>query len=222
MLALLPRPRSVTGKAAPAGGQAIRLLAAQPRRAKEWQPAAITLRNLRHQTMAELSPQPHRGPCSSRRAGSFTAAVVAESRRPQPHVRNKQGTSNSGTQPPTTITSMARIHARSGQPLTVTLNGTVRVLTYKQEAGGSSPSPPLAQSLQMRCFEALLGRMWRHREQATRHSALESRPNVVGGAVGRRRAECHARCLRSAPDQACSLLVPSEGVVSLSPNPPIR
>ena len=31
---------------------------------------------------------------------------------------------------------------RSGQPLAVTLNGTVRVLTYKQEVGGSSPSPP--------------------------------------------------------------------------------
>jgi len=69
-------------------------------------------------------------------------------------VGNKQGTSNCGTQPPSTILWDPRIHARSGQPLALTLNGTVRGLTYKQEAGGSSPSPPIAQPLQMRHFEA--------------------------------------------------------------------
>ena len=55
------------------------------------------------------------------------------------------GTSNSGTQPLTTIINITWIHARSGQPLAMTLNGTVRGLTYKQEAGGSSPSPPTLQ-----------------------------------------------------------------------------
>jgi hypothetical protein len=85
---------------------------------------------------------------------------------------NKQGTSNCGTQPNTTISSITCNHARSGQPLALTLNGTVRGLTYKQEAGGSSPSPPIAQSLQIRRFKARLCRMLRRREQATRHSAL--------------------------------------------------
>ncbi len=65
---------------------------------------------------------------------------------------NKQGTSNHGIQPPTTIISITWIHARRGQPLAVTLNGTVRGLTYKQEAGGSSPSPPMSKALQNRRF----------------------------------------------------------------------
>jgi hypothetical protein len=38
-----------------------------------------------HKTMAELSPQPHRDPWASRRASSFTEAIVAEPRRTQPH-----------------------------------------------------------------------------------------------------------------------------------------
>ena len=56
---------------------------------------------------------------------------------------NKQGTSNRGTQPPTTIIGITWIHARSGQPLALTLNETVRGLTYKQEVAGSSPAPPM-------------------------------------------------------------------------------
>jgi hypothetical protein len=100
------------------------------------------------ETMAQHSPHPQRDTCSSRRAGSFTGALALW-RDAQVNGGNKQGTSNSGTQPLTTITSIARNHARSGQPLAVTLNGTVRGLTYKQEAGGSSPSPPIEQSLQI-------------------------------------------------------------------------
>ena len=38
----------------------------------------------------------------------------------------------------------------------MTLNGTVRGLTYKQEAGGSSPSPPIPKALQTVRFEAAL------------------------------------------------------------------
>ena len=90
------------------------------------------------------------------RAGSFTEALALWRDAHHGDGGNKQGTSNCGTQPPTTIVGSPRIHARSGQPLLLTLSGTVRGLTYKQEAGGSSPSPPIAQSLQMRHFEALL------------------------------------------------------------------
>ena len=38
----------------------------------------------------------------------------------------------------------------------MTLNGTVRSLTYKQEVGGSSPSPPIANTLQIGHFEGLM------------------------------------------------------------------
>jgi hypothetical protein len=109
-------------------------------------------------TMTHQSPHPQRAACSSRRVGSFTETLALW--RDALHVNggNKQGTSNCGTQPPTTIATDPRIHARSGQPLAVTLNGTVRDLTYKQEAGGSSPSPPIPQPLQIGHFDALLAR----------------------------------------------------------------
>ena len=74
---------------------------------------------------------------------------------------NKPGTSNCGTQPPTTSISIARIHARSGQPLAAMLNGTVRVLPYKQEVAGSSPAPPIPKALQTVRFEAALCRILR-------------------------------------------------------------
>jgi hypothetical protein len=78
--------------------------------------------------------------------------ATAVARPPRADGGNKQGTSNRGTQPPSTTFWAPRIHTRSGQPLAVTLNGTVRVLTYKQEAGGSSPSPPILESLQISRF----------------------------------------------------------------------
>ena len=53
-------------------------------------------------------------------------------------------------------------------------------------------------------------RMLSRREQATRHSARGSRPNVAGGSPSVEQAECRSRCHRGAPAQACSLLVRSE------------
>jgi hypothetical protein len=94
-----------------------------------------------HHGSALISPAARA--CSSRRVGSFTKVLEPWRDAHTSTAGNKQGTSNCGTQPPTTIISNTRIHARSGQPLAVTLNGTVRGLTYKQEAGGSSPSPPI-------------------------------------------------------------------------------
>jgi hypothetical protein len=89
-----------------------------------------------------ITPQRHAG--SSREAGSFAEAPSPWRDALTATGGNKQETSNSGIQPPSTIISITWIHARSGQPLAVTLNGTVRVLTYKQEVAGSSPSPPIA------------------------------------------------------------------------------
>jgi hypothetical protein len=122
-----------------------------------------------HKTMAQHSPHPQRDACSSRRAGSFTGAL-ARWRDAQVNGGNKQGTSNSGTQPPTTIISTTWIHARSGQPLVLTLNGTMRILTYKQEAGGSSPSPPIQKPPQSGRFEPLSRCARRRWEQAARHA----------------------------------------------------
>jgi hypothetical protein len=119
-----------------------------------------------------ITPQRHAG--SSREAGSFAEAPSPWRDALTATGGNKQETSNSGIQPPSTIISITWIHARSGQPLAVTLNGTVRVLTYKQEVAGSSPSPPIARipaNESFRRFAALLCRMWRRREQATLHSA---------------------------------------------------
>jgi hypothetical protein len=141
--------------------------------------------------MTQHSSHPQRDACSSRGADSLTrvAATTCGERTGSP------GTSNCGIQPPTTIISITWIHARSGQPLAVTLNGTVRGLPYKQEAGGSSPSPPIIKrpaKQPLRRFGASALRVSysvgvatpnRCREQATRHSASTSMPERVGGAV---------------------------------------
>ncbi len=104
--------------------------------------------------MAPHSSHRQRDVCSSSRVGSFTEVPALWRDAHHSDGGNKQGTSTCGTQPPTTIINITRIHAWSGQPLAVTLNGTVRVLTYKQEAGGSSPSPPITEYLQIIHFHA--------------------------------------------------------------------
>ncbi len=118
--------------------------------------------------------------CSSRGAGSFAQGVVEERDARTADRGNKQGTSNCGIQPLTTITSIAWIHARSGQPLVLMLNGTVRGLTYKQEAGGSSPSPPISTAPANRPFRPALslGAVVPNlgREQASRHAASAQDP----------------------------------------------
>ncbi len=106
-----------------------------------------------HKTMAQHSSHPERG--------------------------NKQGTSNCGIQPPTTIISITWILARSGQPLAVTLNGTVRGLTYKQEAGGSSPHRPSRPPLQTGHFDPLfrwarLCRIWAGNKQVATQPPLKT------------------------------------------------
>ena len=129
--------------------------------------------------------------------------------------RNKQGTSNCGIQHPTTIISTTWIHARSGQPLAVTLNGTVRGLTYKQEAGGSSPSPPIAQSLQMRRFEAFLCRCC----AAGNKQLILELLNHVRMSLVEPSSPASGISLPlppPTPDGAWSLLVPSDDVVSRS------
>ena len=161
------------------------------------------------------SSHPQRDTCSSRGAGSFTEALVLWRDAHHGDGGNKQGTSNSGTQPLTTIINITWIHARSGQPLAVTLNGTVRGLTYKQEAGGSSPSPPIAQSLQMSRLDVSCAGMLPAGNTQLVSRSHESPRNVVGS----RRLPASGMSLALPPQCARSgraLLVPSEGVVRLS------
>jgi hypothetical protein len=93
---------------------------------------------------------------------------------------NKQGTSSCESQPNATTSRVPRTHARSGQPLAVTVNRTVCGLTHKQEARCSSPSPPNTNALQTgisgRASLSTAALPNRRREQATRHAASTRSP----------------------------------------------
>ena len=143
--------------------------------------------------MARQSSHPQREACSSK--GSVTSP--SRQRWRGAHTSNggnKQGTSNRGTQPPTTIIGITWIHARSGQPLALTLNETVRGLTYKQEVAGSSPAPPMV-DYQRSCAS-----------RATTGTQVD-RPGVRAGVsqrehvqpVDRRGASCRPRDLNGQP-----------------------
>jgi hypothetical protein len=152
-------------------------------------------RELRRNTISvvETGPSPSGRPrtrrVSSRCAGSVTEAPAARRERPYGDGGNKQGTSNCGTQPPTTSISITCIHARSGQPLAVMLNGTVRGLPYKQEAGGSSPSPPIAKPCKCRISRLDIGPPGTSNSSLTAHSCPHGTPQTgrAGRAFSQRR-----------------------------------
>jgi hypothetical protein len=62
----------------------------------------------------------------------------------------------------------------------------VRILTYKQEVGGSSPSPPTTKHLQIDISTPFSAGSRVAGNKQLVAQALESRPQVAGGAAGRR------------------------------------
>jgi hypothetical protein len=166
-----------------------------------------------------ITPQRHAR--SSREAGSFTE-VPLPWRDAHSEWREQAGNKQLWNSTALNDRLGPRIHARSGQPLAVMLNGTVRGLTYKQEAGGSSPSPPIIkrpakQPLRV-SYSVGVATPNRCREQATRHSASTHAVSIVGGAVGRARAVpgTARRCLWPSRRRAGSLSV-SPGAAVIHP-----
>jgi hypothetical protein len=123
-----------------------------------------------------ITPAAHA--CSSRRAGSFTEAP-ALGRDASTSSGNKQGTSNSGTQPPTTSICITRTHAGSGQALR---DAQRNCASPALQAGGRGFEPLTAhRNIPANTpFRSPRLQDVRRREQATLHSALEDVRTQLG------------------------------------------